>query len=617
MFKRLSSYRIVVLLLLGIANSAFILKLSAQCTLYNINVILDGACPQASEVNWLLVGSDGTLWLSGGAPFPQTICLPDDCYTLQMQDSGGDGWECVDWFISDIPNDFNWDTNLNIGNYGTDQVALGAGDCLGGNGGNNCPPGTQEIILEVDDGDSPIEISWELSLGGITVVSGGPDITSDLCLGNGCFVFELFDTGGNGWENAVYEFTDADGNIIATGTLISGSYDYIVLNIGGLDCDYTVPDDNGGGGGGGGLGCGTSAPGQDCSAAACVCDPFTFEIAPMGFGTFNEIASAGSFSNPSFSGNTPWGGTDTGCLLAGELNSFWMMFSIANSGSLQFSFGQNIDGGQLGFYDWSMWSYTGNNTCLEISTNQLAPVRCVWNATSLGGTGLAAVIPLGGNDGNYGPPLNVLAGEQYIICFSNWSYATGSVTLDFFGTAGIQCGMVLPIDLLEFNAIYQENHAALNWITASELNNDFFEIQHSLDGENWLNIGNVKGAGTSVIYNNYSFEHDGTAPGTNYYRLVQHDFNGVLHYSEVRAIEMEDRSINLYPNPATNIINVSGLNGKYAEIQMYNNLGELIYEDKSVNADIKGIACDLFTRGFYMVIITINGISSRNRIILE
>ncbi len=578
-------------------------SLKSQCTMYNVNVILDGACPQASQVNWLLIGSDGTVWLSGGAPFTQTLCLPDDCYTLQMQDTGGDGWECVDWFISDLPDDFSWDTNLQDGNFGTDQVALGMADCTGGNGGSNCPIGTQEITLEVDDGDSPIEISWELSLGGITVVSGGPDITNTLCLGNGCFVFELFDSGANGWENAEFVFTDADGNEISSGTLSAGAYDYVVLNIGGLDCDNTIPDDGGGGGGGGGGNgsCGLEPPGQDCSAAACVCDPYVFSIAPMGFGTFNEIPSPGSVSNPYYTGNAPWGGSDTGCLLAGELNSFWMLFTIANSGNLEFSFGQNNNGGQLGFYDWSMWNYTGTNTCIAISDNLLPPVRCVWNAVSSGGTGLATIIPSGGNAGNYGPALNVLAGQQYLICFSNWSYASGMVTLDFFGTAQIECGMVLPIELIAFNALPVGQDVQLDWTTASEWNNAYFEIQSSTDAEHWETIGNVQGAGTTQEFHNYTFTHKNAKQGTNYYQLIQHDFNDAMHFSDVVAAYIDEREWKIYPNPTSGTFTISGLGKEPYSVLIFNNIGEIVFESTMNDIDQLVIDSNKLIKGLYIV----------------
>lgn len=67
----------------GLSSNA----LNAQCEMYTIDVQLDGSCPQANEITWLLLGSDGTLWYSGGSNFTQVVCLPEDCYTLQMFDT--------------------------------------------------------------------------------------------------------------------------------------------------------------------------------------------------------------------------------------------------------------------------------------------------------------------------------------------------------------------------------------------------------------------------------------------------------------------------------------------------------------------------------------------------
>ena len=586
--------------------------LTAQCTMYTIDVVLDGACPQASEITWILVGSDGTLWYSGGAPFTQVVCLPEDCYTLQMLDTGGDGWECVDWIIEDFIGDFAWDTNLEFGTYGIDQFGTGNADC--GVISAGCPPGTSEFNLQLDNGDNPSEISWTLSLGGVVVQSGFSDANIDLCLGNGCFTFEMFDSGGNGWEDAFYQFDDEFGSQLYSGTLISGAYDFAVFNVGNLDCTNVDP---GGGGGGGGGGCGTAVPGSDCSAAACVCDPYSFSISPSGFGTFNEVPSPGSTSNPNYGGSPPWGGTDSGCLLAGELNSSWLFFTAATSGTLQFSFGQNSNGGQIGFYDWAMWPYNGVSTCGEISGNSLPPVRCVWNATTSGGTGLANPIPSGGNAGNYGPPLNVFAGEQFIICFSNWSYATGNVVLDFFGSASIECSMILPVNFVEVRANQQLDNVVVSWITAGEINNDFFIVQHSLDGYHWTDIAEVDGHGTSALTWNYSFLHIHPAPGLHYYRIRQIDFNGMSKISPMVDIWINEQSFAIYPNPTFGRLFIEGFFHKEISIELLDASGRLVDKRNLAQTALHEIELSSFQTGIYMLIITCDNKRVWSRIVLD
>ena len=58
----------------------------------NLIIITCGGGSYQSEVGWTLYNSAGAIVLSGGAPYSSTECLPDDCYTLMMTDSWGDGW---------------------------------------------------------------------------------------------------------------------------------------------------------------------------------------------------------------------------------------------------------------------------------------------------------------------------------------------------------------------------------------------------------------------------------------------------------------------------------------------------------------------------------------------
>ncbi|MDG2505257.1 MAG: gliding motility-associated C-terminal domain-containing protein [Crocinitomicaceae bacterium] len=174
----------------------------------------------------------------------------------------------------------------------------------------------------------------------------------------------------------------------------------------------------------------------DCSDAVDnnICTDAAFEIDPNGAG-LEELN--GNFSNP---GTNPGSG-NAGCLLTGETNSTWMIVNISGSGLLEFSFGQ--DGGN-GCLDWIMWEYSAS-ACDEIFNNILAPIRCNWNGQCEGFTGVANTLPAGGAASNFEPAINALAGEQYLICLSNYSSQTTTLPLNFFGTADVTCESVLPI----------------------------------------------------------------------------------------------------------------------------------------------------------------------------
>ena len=90
----------------------------------------------------------------------------------------------------------------------------------------------------------------------------------------------------------------------------------------------------------------------------------------------------------------------------------------------------------------------------------------------------------------------------------------------------------LPVKMLNFTAVLQDPQTArLDWVTASELNNDHFIVERSLDGVNFDEVGTVKGNGTTGDEHTYTYldKHiDLLLSKTIYYRLKQVDINGLV-----------------------------------------------------------------------------------------
>jgi gliding motility-associated-like protein len=180
------------------------------------------------------------------------------------------------------------------------------------------------------------------------------------------------------------------------------------------------------------------AQNDDCinSIPLCTNPSFTFN-ANSGPGNVIDFSTSSTVSNPQTNPNPP----NQGCLLSGELNPQWLLITVGNAGSLEFVFGAATSANpQAGYYDWAMWPYTPS-ACSQIFNNTLPPIRCNWNATSTGGTGMcsAANIPTGGNPGNFQPPLAVNACQQFIICISNFSSVNTLVSFQSLGTASLSC----------------------------------------------------------------------------------------------------------------------------------------------------------------------------------
>ncbi|MFM7023396.1 MAG: hypothetical protein ACKOXB_10485 [Flavobacteriales bacterium] len=104
---------------------------------------------------------------------------------------------------------------------------------------------------------------------------------------------------------------------------------------------------------------------------------------------------------------------------------------------------------------------------------------------------------------------------------------------------GWTCNQVLPVELVAFDVRKQDGKTVLSWSTASEINNDYFSVQRSSDGTNWLQIGTVSGAGNSNALLNYSFADELPGEGVNYYKIVQVDFDGASSASPVKHITMK------------------------------------------------------------------------------
>ena len=117
------------------------------------------------------------------------------------------------------------------------------------------------------------------------------------------------------------------------------------------------------------------------------------------------------------------------------------------------------------------------------------------------------------------------------------------------------CLQAAPVEFLTFTGTINGTAVDLDWSTASETDNDYFEIERAVgDGGRFAAIGRVSGAGDSQVQRDYSYT-DYDFPGTlTYYRLRQVDFDGTYDYSNVVVIEgaaTQTAALTLYPNPTS------------------------------------------------------------------
>ncbi len=141
---------------------------------------------------------------------------------------------------------------------------------------------------------------------------------------------------------------------------------------------------------------------------------------------------------------------------------------------------------------------------------------------------------------------------------------------------------VLPITLISFTADKNKDDGVLlKWITASEINNDYFVIEKSENGHDFSELATIDGAGNSTTNLHYSLTDDRPYTPVSYYKLKQVDFDGTTTYSKVVAVRMSGKdfeSISLvsdYDNSTIRITLVGSAKGK-AEYHLSDALGNVI-----------------------------------------
>lgn len=165
------------------------------------------------------------------------------------------------------------------------------------------------------------------------------------------------------------------------------------------------------------------------------------------------------------------------------------------------------------------------------------------------------------------------------------SLTFGQLTNNFHLASTDATNSPLPVVLLFFKGESFDAGVSLIWETASELNNDFFSIERSSQGESFYEVARVKGNGTTNLPNKYLFNDFNPVIGRAYYRLKQVDFDGSSTYSNVISVEYQEPEIPLlkvFPNPFDGQqINIELINTKPSEevsLVLINEAGVVVQE---------------------------------------
>ena len=124
----------------------------------------------------------------------------------------------------------------------------------------------------------------------------------------------------------------------------------------------------------------------------------------------------------------------------------------------------------------------------------------------------------------------------------------------------IDAAKPLPVKLISLEGDCEGDKNVIKWVTASEINNDFFVVQKSSDGTLFSDVKSVRGNGNSNKRREYFISDENSLSGLTYYRIKQVDFDGKTNYSEIISIQgcnsKANTTLAVYPNPGKDKLTV-------------------------------------------------------------
>src|SRR5690554_1891065 len=293
--------------------------------------------------------------------------------------------------------------------------------------------------------------------------------------------------------------------------------------------------------------------------------------------------SAIAFTASSGGGTAP-PGNNYDCLYS-QPNPTWFYLEIDNSGSLSIDITAGSD------IDYAIWGpFTDLATAQSNCSNLAMPKDCSYSASEIEQANIS----------------NVNSGEVYVLLITNYSNVIQSVFVNeaASNTASTDCSIVpLPVELISFDAKAIGQEVQLTWVTASERDCDYFEIQRSADGKVWETIGFKKGNGNTTQLTNYSFYDKKPLKGVSYYRLKQVDFNGSLEFLPIKSVHFLNLSdiIQLHPNPAKDWVSITAYGTKVMELLVRSSNGKEIQRIVDINNNKASINCNELAAGIYFI----------------
>lgn len=193
----------------------------------------------------------------------------------------------------------------------------------------------------------------------------------------------------------------------------------------------------------------------------------------------------------------------------------------------------------------------------------------------------------------------------------------------------IQSVSAIPVELTSFTAsVNNEGDVILKWSTATEVNNQLFDIERKSENGRYTTIGSLDGYGTTTEPQEYSYIDNTVGTGTYNYRLKQIDFGGQFEYSDEIEVEVNGPLTfaleQNYPNPfnPSTSIKYSVPENGFVKLSVYNLVGEEIsvLVNEIVDAGFHEAtfnAANLPSGTYFYSLQTVNSIQTKKMVLLK
>lgn len=317
-----------------------------------------------------------------------------------------------------------------------------------------------------------------------------------------------------------------------------------------------------------------------------------------------------------------WDGASWSGMASGMNNS---VFAIAVDGSTVYAAGNfNTPTSNIAKWDGSTWSALGSGTngivyALAVSGSNL---YAGGGFTTAGGVSVSKIAKWG--DASWsalgtGMDIEVDAlagGDGFLYAGGAFIMADGTTVNRIANGAN-----ALPVELINFSAKNMGSYNLLAWHTASETNNEGFEVQHSFDAQTWQVLRFINGKGSTNEPQVYSWIDEQPMPGPNYYRLRQVDFDGAEKFSPVVNVMIQETNtkLQIQPNPVSQgllSIRISGADNVEAILRLFDLSGrqvrQAILTDQESSLDTQGLPS-----GIYLLEVKMSGEIWRGKVQVE